>query len=144
MSLGKKIGIGFMLLLLLFAGLNIHSLIQMKTLSSLTQRLYKHPLAVSNAVRDINYQVVCIQRDMKDVVLADNEKQVHRAVASIESAQQSVLQSFDILQERFLGDKSKILEARQIFIDWKPIRDEVIALVSRDSERKYSQNPADA
>ena len=136
MNLGKKIGIGFMLLLLLFTGLNIYSLMQMKTLSSLTQRLYKHPLAVSNAVRDINYQVVRIQRDMKDVVLADDEKEIRRAVASVESAQQSVLKSFDILQERFLGDKSKVLEAKQIFIDWKPIRDEVIALVSRGDKIK--------
>jgi methyl-accepting chemotaxis protein len=34
---------------------------------------------------------------------------------------------FDLVEERFLGDKSRVLEARQLFTDWKPIRDEVIA-----------------
>jgi methyl-accepting chemotaxis protein len=136
MNLGKKIGIGFTFLVLMFIGLSIYSLTQMKTLSSLTEQLYKHPLAVSNAVRDINYQIVLMQQSMKDIVLAQNNTQFNSAKESVQSAQKSALQSFHILKKRFLGDMSKVEEAKQIFIDWQPIRDEVIILTSKGENEK--------
>ena len=135
-NLGKKIGIGFTILVVMFIGLNVYSLSQMKTLSSLTEQLYKHPLAVSNAVRDINYEIVLIQRWMKDIVLANNNTQIKEAQEAIQRAQEKTLKSFHILEERFLGDTNKLEEAKQIFIKWKPIRDEVIASLSRGEKEK--------
>ena len=37
-----------------------------------------------------------------------------------------IFKHFDIIIERFLGDKSKIEEVRTAFSDWKDIRSEVI------------------
>ncbi|MFK5949572.1 MAG: FGGY-family carbohydrate kinase [Methylococcales bacterium] len=55
MKLGKKIGLSFTILTLMLVGISSFSLIKIKTLSSLTEQLYLHPLAVSNLVRDINH-----------------------------------------------------------------------------------------
>jgi len=149
-KLGKKIGFGFALLVLMFMGLSIYSIKQVNTLSSLTEKLYQHPLAVSNAVRDINYKIVVMHRAMKDIVLAHDSKEIDFEKSKIDKSEENVLVSFVLLEDRFLGDISKVEEAKQIFVQWKPIRDEVIKLISagkkqeaaditRDKGAKYVQ-----
>ena len=149
-KLGKKIGFGFALLVLMFMGLSLYSIKQVNTLSSLTEKLYQHPLAVSNAVRDINYKIVVMHRAMKDIVLAHNSEQIDFEKSKIDKAEQNVLVSFVLLEDRFLGDITKVEEAKHIFVKWKPIRDEVIELIAtgkkqeaaditRDKGAKYVQ-----
>jgi methyl-accepting chemotaxis protein len=44
------------------------------------------------------------------------------------------LNDFEIIRERFLGEKEKYVAALEIFTKWKPIRDEVITLM-REGKR---------
>jgi len=66
---------------------------------------------------------------MKDAVLATNEHELLLAVGEVTTHEEKALKEFDIIFERFLGDKAQLNKTYRAFIDWKFIRNEVIQLV---------------
>lgn len=99
-----------------------------KAISAETESLYKHPFAVSNAAQEINTHVISMHRYMKDVVLAQDAKQLNVASAQVTAHEAEVLNNFRIIFDRFLGDKDKIHNVYHSFIAWRDIRNEVIGL----------------
>ncbi|MEH0020698.1 MAG: methyl-accepting chemotaxis protein [Desulfobacter sp.] len=96
-------------------------------LSSLTEKLYLHPLAVGTSIRDIQTELVSIHRSMKDVAMSQTLSQMENHQARVNENAKNALAHFAILNERFLGDKKDIRRAEELFRDWAPIRDKVIA-----------------
>lgn len=123
-----RILFSFGILILVMIASGVYSMNKSKNLAELTNKLYKHPLAVSNAVRDINTGIVKMHRSMKDVALANNDDQLNSAIQMVNMFEQEVYDYFDIVFERFLGDKSDVQTAYDAFSEWKVIRDEVIQL----------------
>ena len=68
---------------------------------------------------------------MKDIVLATNPEEIEASLQKIEVAEKKVLEHLDIVREQILGEDGKNLEkeARKLFQDWRPIREEVINLL---------------
>ena len=132
-----KLAIGFGTLIAIIMVFGVYSIIELQTLSNLTQKMYKHPFAVSVAVRDVNLQIISINNSMKDIALAKNEAQIQNAIIKINSYEKETFKYFDILEKRFLGNKEKVNEARNIFISWKTIRDEIISS-TRKGNKKYA------
>jgi methyl-accepting chemotaxis protein len=113
----------------LIIGMSMFSIQGMETLAELTHKMYRHPLTVSNAVRDVNTGIVKMHRSMKDVALAQNDAALRSAAAQVDLYEKAVYATFRIIEERFLGDKSDVESLEVLFQDWKPIRDEVIGLM---------------
>ncbi len=128
-KIGSRLNLGFGLVIILAALIGIISLNKMKTLSGLTEKLYKHPLAVSNGVRDINSNIIKMHRSMKDVALARDNAGIQSAAAQVVEYEEEVYKHFELVEERYLGDKSDVIAAHDLFKNWKPIRDEVISLM---------------
>ncbi|MCB2183705.1 MAG: bacteriohemerythrin [Desulfobulbaceae bacterium] len=128
MKISVRLGIGFVLIICMMVSLGITSLMNIKKLASLTEQMYQHPLTVSNAVRDIRGGILEMQRSLTDVVLAADGKELQLAITSLNTHEESVNASFKIVFERFLGDKSDVERAHRLYLNWKPIREEVIAL----------------
>ncbi len=124
-----RLVIGFGLVLGVFTALAVLALVEMRSLSALTDKLYRHPLAVSNAALKADGNIIAIHRSMKDVALAKSEAAMAAAVAAVDASERLVFENFDVIEERFLGDKRQVREARQAIEDWRPIREEVIALM---------------
>ncbi len=104
------------------------SLFQMRNIAEDVDKIYRHPFTVSNAAKSIDFHLVSMHRHMKDVVLAENVKQVEAAIGEVSKHEIEALQDFRILAERFLGEKSQVNTTYQLFLKWKPIRDRVIEL----------------
>jgi signal transduction histidine kinase len=66
---------------------------------------------------------------MKDVVLADNLAQIEEVSDIVDELEKVIFRDFEIINDRFLGEKKKYETALKVFTEWKPIRDEVIALM---------------
>ncbi len=133
-KIAVRLGGGFAIVLALTVVLGGVAIDTIETLSGLTAKMHRHPLAVSNAVLAANGDIVAMHRSMKDVALADDSAGIDKASATVDKYEANVLAQFEIVRERFLGEKSQVEEARQAIVDWKPIRDEVIALM-RDGRR---------
>lgn len=130
-KIGSKLSFGFGVMLLLVVILSAVAIINMNKLATLTEKLYRHPYAVTAAVLQIEGNITAMHRSMKDVALAKDASGIRTASAEVDRQEALVEENFAILKERFLGDQNKVDKARSTFHDWKPIRDEVIDLMTR-------------
>ena len=135
-KIGTRLGLGFGVVLLLTFLVGTLAISRMRTLSGLTDKLYRHPLAVSTAVRDVRANVLAMQRGMKDVELAENTQEIDAAVTAIAHYEEELYRSFDLVKERFLGDLAMIDASMRLVDDWRPIRQEVVQLVRSGSKRE--------
>lgn len=136
LKIGVRLGSGFGIVLFLVLVLSAISIGSLKTLSALTVKLYKHPYTVSTAILRIDGNIVRMHRSMKDVALATDAAGIDKAAATVAQYEAQVYKDLDIIYERFLGDKAKVDEAKKLFHDWKPIRDEVIALMHAGARKE--------
>ena len=125
----RKISIGFISIIVVVICLSLNSHWQLSKISQDTDDLYQHPFAVSNAANNIKFHLASIHRYMKDVVLANNDKELSLALKHVAAHDNEALKEFDVILERFLGDKSQLNRTYRAFIDWQGIRNEVIKLV---------------
>ena len=100
----------------------------MTTLADQTSELHTHPFTVEVAVLKANLEFIKLHRTMKDVVLSSDEKEIKVYLNLIQESEKKVLQNFKVIGERFLGDPIIVHETFQAFLDWTPIRNEVIQL----------------
>ena len=125
----KHVVVGFVFIVLVVICLGIASLVQLSRIGKEMDNLYRHPFLVSNAANNINFHLVSMHRYMKDVVLAENAADMERAVALVAKHQGAAMTEFDVIFDRFLGEPAQINQTYRSFMDWQPIRDEVIRLV---------------
>ncbi|NJM10550.1 MAG: HAMP domain-containing protein [Synechococcaceae cyanobacterium SM1_2_3] len=140
LKLGAKLGLGFGLSVVITIVVGWVASSHLKQLSGLTEELYEHPFTVSVSVLEIQGAVTRIHRSMKDVALAQDAEQINKAATEVTQEEAPTLKFFDVLQERFAGDKSEITKARQLFVAWKPIREETIALMRAGKQAEAAQN----
>ena len=60
---------------------------ELNVLAVLTEKLYRHPYAVSTNLRDIQTGIVSMHRSMKDVALAKNEEQLLKAAETVDQVE---------------------------------------------------------
>ncbi len=128
MKIGSRLGLGFGLSILITIIVGSFALYEIHILSNLVKSMYNHPLTVSNSVRDIRADIIAMHRSMKDVALAETIEEVETAAEIVNQYEKQVYYNFDIVLDRFLGNLSEVYYAKQVFSDWKIIRDEVINL----------------
>jgi signal transduction histidine kinase/DNA-binding response OmpR family regulator/CHASE3 domain sensor protein len=93
-----------------------------------TDYLYRHPFRVNMAVRDIETNIMAIQRSMKSIALTEDREQLDRIIASINQDEADVYRHFDTIYARYLGKKRTVDSAVAAFREWKPVRDEAVRL----------------
>lgn len=127
--------VGFSSILLFCFIIAFISIYQIRLIRINSEAMYRHPLTVSNSVRDINISINAIHRSMKDVVLAEDKNQLNESVLLVNQHDKLIRESFTIVRERFLGDKQVVDEAYRAYINWELIRNEVINLKSADQNQ---------
>jgi len=131
MKISHRLLLGFGLIIFITGIFELFAVSNINKMWQSTENMYLHPLTVSTvskAVRDIRTNIVAMHRSMKDVALALDVAQVDQAKAKVDDYERQVYKSFDIVFDRFLGDMQDVQNAYDAFVNWKPIRDEVIQL----------------
>ena len=118
-------------------GLGVLAVNGMSSLADLTTKLHRHPFAVSNAVLEIRLGTLAIHRSMKDVALSADDAGIDTAANLVDTYEAAIFNQFEIIDERFLGDRRMVDAAYRAIEDWRPIRDRVIQLM-RDGERQQA------
>lgn len=144
LKIGSRLGVGFGILLFLLGIGAFFSVNRIGILSGLTEKLYKHPYAVSTTLLTIDLNIMKIQRGMKDLSLAV-DKAVLDVTAEDELAtvdasaidavkqdmdlnEQKAMALFTLLEERFLGDPQELNELKTLILEWAPIRNEAVEM----------------
>ncbi|MBF0566449.1 MAG: methyl-accepting chemotaxis protein [Nitrospirae bacterium] len=131
MKMVVKLGVGFGVTFVLSLGVCIFFLHEMGLLTSFTEKMYNHPFMVTNAILRADGYIVRMHRSMKDVVLSKDAAGIADAAGKVDENEKEVYKNFDVIGERFLGDKALLEDAKQAFADWKLIRSEVIDLMKQ-------------
>ena len=140
-NISRKLIFGFGWLIMIFVLYQGYTLYEVHTIAKLTRTIYDHPLVVSNASLQANVSITKMHRNMKDVVLFESDDRIQKSIAAVDAQEQIVYQELDLVRNRILGDEGKRLveETRILFDDWRPIREEVIALVQADKRNEAAE-----
>lgn len=139
LSVKSRLLAGFGLPALFMVAIAIYSANKMASLSYMTDRLYNHPFAVSTSVLKIEVAITAMHRSMKDIVLAKDDIQRRNAMSALNDAEKKMYDQFNLLSERFLGDKTNVDNVKSLIVQWKPLRGKVIKLVS-EGKRQSAAN----
>jgi len=134
-----KVIVSFAITILFVLILGLASIMKMIELADLTQKLYDHPFTVTNATKTVESNLISMHRYMKDVVLAKNNAEIEIAVAQVNTGEIAIYKQFEIIFERYLGDKDDIKKSYDAFRSWKSIRDEVIFLMRNGQKDKAAE-----
>jgi len=129
LKIGTRLTIGFMLVIMMTlaaGGLGLH---QMSVLADLVTKMYNHPLTVGYAMRDIRSEIDQMHDQMQRLLFVSNAVELDDVERHIDSATARVMEKFDLVIGRFLGNTNDVDIARQAFIDWRKTLDEDIAVV---------------
>jgi len=99
--------------------------VQLNKIHKSTELIYRHPLVVSNAVREINISVYGMQRSMKDMLNTTEKKHLDSTLVLVNNYKISADKAFEIVFERYLGDKRDVENAYNYFKKSEDIRNEV-------------------
>ncbi|MCP3871572.1 MAG: PAS domain S-box protein [Desulfobacteraceae bacterium] len=134
----QKLIIVFGIIISFFLGFGLFTLTTIQNLSHLTDKIYNHPLVVSNASLQVSTAITKMHRSMKDVVLFDSKSDVDKFIRSVSEEESNAYKYLDIMRLKILGEEGQRLEktARNQFANWKPIRSEVIELVENGDRKK--------
>ncbi|MBF0552253.1 MAG: methyl-accepting chemotaxis protein, partial [Deltaproteobacteria bacterium] len=136
LKIGTRLGVCFGLVILFVAALGVFSLIQMEVLADQTTKLYNHPYTMSTTSLKVRIAVKRMQNDMEYLPNAATKSDVDKIMAGIDQNEKEVIKYFDIMHERFLGDKTKVQEIRSLFEGWRRIREEIVSQIKYDQEKK--------
>ena len=128
-NIGTQLLLGLGALLVLMALLGGVAWFQTEQLWQETKGLYEHPLTVRGAVDKLIIGVLSMHRGMKDLVLAQDERERQSVMQEIDTCEAGAARQFDVLYDRYLGPRSNIDAARNAFVQWKSIREETIRLL---------------
>ncbi|MBK7866610.1 MAG: response regulator [Ignavibacteriales bacterium] len=143
-KIGTRLAVGFSIIMILILFILIFALDNIRTLSDQTTRLYKHPFAVSNAVRKIEAESVAIREKLYLMMVYPTR--IDSLLKEVDSLDRQIIGGFDLLKERFLGSKDDVEHVRVAFEAVRKSRNEIVAnLTSGQTENAkfHIQNRTD-
>ncbi len=110
--------LGFSLIGVLIGLLGLFALRENTMLAELTEKLYRHPMAVSNAALDIRNGVLAIENLLARLSGDESSADLSRIDDEITRIDAMIATRFDLIRARFLGDPRQIEAARALFRTW--------------------------
>ncbi|HSM24917.1 MAG TPA: histidine kinase dimerization/phospho-acceptor domain-containing protein, partial [Anaerolineaceae bacterium] len=121
--------LGFTIIFLFVILLGFFLVIQTTKIAEQTTLLYNHPVQVSNAISNLQKDILMIHRDMKSMILTDDPGEVTALIALTETYESDAFNQIEILYNNYLGPVSDIDTIKNEFIYWNSIRYETIRLL---------------
>jgi PAS domain S-box-containing protein len=129
-NITRRLVLIFAISILIFSLYGLFAIYDLNAMSRLAQKIYMHPLVVSNAALQSNAVVAKMHRNMKDVVLLASSTGIQKTIDAVNFGELQVYRNLDLIKKSIIGEEGRALEraSRDLFEQWRPIRDEVIRL----------------
>ena len=124
LSVGTRLVLGFSLKMAFAVIIGLVGLLEIGHISSLTERMYDHPLTVGYNMRDIKALALEMHDILRNVNIKSSPEELDAAERRVMNDEDLIEQKFAVAQRQFLGDKSDAEIAHQTFEQWKPLREE--------------------
>ncbi|MDA3885788.1 MAG: PAS domain S-box protein [Candidatus Delongbacteria bacterium] len=128
-----RLFIGFgSLLILMFISITI-SLNSVNKILDSSKLIDKHPIAVLDAIRNIETNTFQIHLIIEGLLLTTNKTQIDNYVNTINELDEKTSTHFNLLENRYLGNLNDIKNIRDTYHDWKIIRDEIFSDIKNEN-----------
>lgn len=131
--------ISFSFIIFLFIIFGTVVIIQMIRLTNLTEKLYKHPFQVSNAIERIDKNLINIHFLIEDYQLDSLHTNLEAKKDTLHELEAQVYADLDIIEKQFLGDKNKVQKVKKQFSTWQIALDKLMDNISHDHHLSRAQ-----
>ena len=125
LSIVSKLVFGFGIITLISILLGIFSIIQLQKGTELTEKMFQHPYAVSNAVKDIHVDLMSIN-ELSQRLSVEKIKEIVTLDTSIQK-------KFDLISKHYLGPKDDVKRAYELYDATRVLRLKLIDKISSGS-----------
>jgi len=131
-KIGKRLFLGFSIVVILTVTFGITALLEFKTLSTFTEDMHDHPMIVSNSVRDIKLGLMQIQYNIQLQLYDQSIRDSHVLSNETRIIQDQIENSFNLINVRFLGDMEDVRTAHETYIEVRPVLNRILYLIEMD------------
>ena len=119
--------VGFAFVGMMTVGLGVVGIATIYAMASLTEKMYRHPLTVSNAVLTASSELTAIQVSMKEIALAQGDEiKIAGLSAEISDHEARALDNLTRARARFLGDPAQFEAVIDAVRAWRPLRETIV------------------
>jgi signal transduction histidine kinase/CheY-like chemotaxis protein/HAMP domain-containing protein len=126
-SVQLRLGLGLILFFVLALG--AVSWYQAHRLWLQTEGIYSHPLKVRRALSDLRYDILVIQRCMRESIFAENAESRREEMQLIAERESNAFRQLDTIYKAYLGLREDVITLNEAMEAWKPIREEVFKVL---------------
>ncbi|MCB1144673.1 MAG: PAS domain S-box protein [Leptospiraceae bacterium] len=125
-SIGKKLGLGFAGIILLFSLKTVYTIHSLGELFKFTELIYEYPFTVSNTVLKIKADLGKIHQTMRNLSFQTEWKDTKNQLELLQKYDSSTLTNLETIQKQFSGDQKLVTMALDSFHAWKKNRDTLL------------------
>jgi CheY-like chemotaxis protein/signal transduction histidine kinase len=138
LKIGRKLNIGFILIVSLTLIIAVYSLFQMQNLQLFTSNLYQHPFKVSNCIREMRANFLLISINIKNLNTT-NPEQFSITLKNLDSLEFENSKCFNTVFDKYLGDKDDVLLCQGTYNEYLHIRQEIVFML-KNKEYVVAEN----
>lgn len=127
-KIGRRLILGYTILLLLSITTSVVAIMEINNIWSDTKNLYEKPYAATSIIKEIKINALNIRRYMLDMILISEQTRISELISSIDREERLGIDNFRKLEQIYAGQAIGLGESLRFFVDWKPLRDNVIDL----------------
>uniref|UniRef100_UPI0022EB7447 methyl-accepting chemotaxis protein n=1 Tax=Romboutsia lituseburensis TaxID=1537 RepID=UPI0022EB7447 len=135
LKIGRKLGLSFVILLMLSAFGNFYALSNLKEAGNLSQELYEGPYVLTTETMGIRRDLVSIGRNLGNSIFREDYQGFY---STLQSEFDSINQRIDIIDKNFEGDQNLIKEFENSMQSLRSQCDNVYNLIAK-GDRKTAQ-----
>ncbi len=144
LKIETQLKLGYATLSFFVIVLGVVSYFQSNRIQSQLETMYMHPLQVRSALGEFRTDILTIQSDMKDILLARDEKEMSLNLSQIEASKVNAFKQIQILYNLFLGPVAEVDTLNQIFINWNTICLETTRLLREAKVKEAIERTSDS
>lgn len=138
-SIRSKLALSMLIGIAVSVVLAVAVLGTMKQLFDEQQRIYEHPYAVGQALRDIRADIAITEAELAALANAPSKLRLRRFLRRTEELDTRIRSGLALIEDRFLGDPSLAAAASTAFANWVPVRAQIISFVEAgDTVQAYT------
>jgi len=136
--IGTRLGLAFVLVFVMLSAAGALAIHRMNELAGLTEKMYRHPFAVTNASRAMDAEFLRKYRDLREfstnMMRAVTPTEFDDGIKAMKARDAVLAAEMAIVKERFLGPKAMVADVEQALSAWNQFSERVIALKREDKD----------
>ena len=135
-TVGKRLGLGFLLITIITVLLGIFIIVEFKKGSTITKNMFNHSYTVSNSIKNIHTDMMTIHNAILSIMINQNKIFIDYQIRKIYSHNEDIQKHFEIILDRYLGPRSDVIKAFDTYKNILPIQKNVIHMVKSGNLKK--------